>query len=65
MGRNCAYRSTFDKGFEILCFDPEAVEDNALAGAVEVSVDGEGTTDFADAAARFMAARALALAAEV
>jgi len=57
-------RSVFEKGFEMLCFDPEAAalaEDVALAGSVEVLVDGEGTTDFtAVAAARFIAARPLA-----
>ncbi len=68
MGGNFAYRSVFEKGFEILCFDPEAAalaEDVALAGTLGVLVEGEDTTDFADAAARFIAARPLALTAEV
>lgn len=64
MGRNFAYRSVFEKGFETLCFDPEAaalVEEVALAGCVGVLVDDEGTTDFAAVAAtRFIAARPLA-----
>ena len=63
MGKKFAYRSVFEKGFGMLFFDPEAValaEDAALAGSVELLVDGEGTTDFATAAARFIAARPLA-----
>jgi len=61
-------RSVFEKGFEMLCFDPEGtapVEDVALVGRVEVLVEGEGTVDFADAAARLIAARPLALIADI
>jgi hypothetical protein len=56
-------RSVFEKGFEMLCFDPEAAalaEDVLLSGSVEILVDREGTTDFAAAPARFIAARPLA-----
>jgi hypothetical protein len=57
-------RSVFEKGFEMLCFDPEAAalaEDVALAGSVDDLVDREGTTDFAVVTAtRFIAARPLA-----
>ena len=64
MGRKFAYRSVFEKGFEMLCFDPEAAalaEDVSLAGSMEVLVDREGTTDLAAVvAARFIAARPLA-----
>ena len=52
----------------MLCFDPEGaalLEDVALVGLVEVLVEGEGTADFADAAARLIAARPLALIAEI
>jgi hypothetical protein len=51
----------------VLRFEPEAVglsEDVALALSVEVLVEGEGTADFADVAARLIAARPLALMAE-
>jgi hypothetical protein len=52
----------------MLCFDREgvaSVEDVALAGPVEVLVEGEGIADFADAAARLIAARPLALIADI
>lgn len=54
----------------MLCFDREGValalvEDVALAGPVEVLIEGEGTADFADVAARLIAARPLALIADI
>jgi len=63
-----AYRSVFEKGFGVLRFEPEAAElaeDVALPLSVEVLVEGEGTADFADAAARLIAAIPLALTAEM
>lgn len=61
-------RSVFEKGFGVLRFEPEAAElaeDVALPLSVEVLVEGEGTADFADAAARLIAAIPLALTAEM
>lgn len=61
-------RSVFEKGFEVLRFEPEAAElaeDVALILSVEVLVEDEGAADFADAAARLIAARPLALIAEI
>jgi hypothetical protein len=68
MGANFTYRSVFEKGLaiEVLVLDPEAItpEDDTApvvgGGAVEVFV-GDNAEDFTEAAARFMAARPLAL----
>jgi hypothetical protein len=52
----------------VLRFEPEAAElaeDVALILSVEVLVEDEGAADFADAAARLIAARPLALIAEI
>jgi len=62
------HRSVFEKGLaiEVLVLDPEAItpEDDTApvvgGGAVEVFV-GDNAEDFTEAAARFMAARPLAL----
>lgn len=62
-----AYRSVLENKFGVLRFEPEAAElaeDVALPLSVEVLVEGEGTADFADAAARLIAAIPLALIAE-
>jgi hypothetical protein len=62
------YRSVFEKGFEVLRFEPDAAElaeGVALALSVEVLGKDEGAADFADAVARLIAARPLALIAEI
>lgn len=69
MGVNFTYRSVFEKGLGSgVVIDPEATaaEDDA-APLVGVGTEGgfadaaDGTEDFTEAAARFMAARPLAL----